>query len=447
MSSTAERLLPHDLEAEKAVLGAILMQGELFYQASQLLRAEDFYLKSHRNIFRAFMAIGEDSTAEAIDTVTLREMLARKGSSLEDVGGPAYLSSLVDGLPRFSNIEYYARIVKDKSLLRRMIEAATNIVNESYLGEKDTREIIEHAQTAVFGIADAGLHGGFVGVDSLAAPTLERLAQMVDARSGLTGVPTGFLDFDNITAGLQDGDLIVLAARPGMGKTSLALNIAQHVGAGGRCAGVFSLEMDINQVFLRMLCSEARVNSQKVRTGHLSNDEFKRIAPKLDLFMQSKIFIDDTPSLGLMEARAKARRLQAEHGLDLLIIDYLGLMTSGERFENRNLEIGHLTHGLKALAKELHIPVLVLSQLSRAPEKRSDHRPQLADLRESGNIEQDADLVCFLYREEVYEPTDENAGLAELIIAKNRNGPVGMVQLVFFNDYTRFQDYTPVAEE
>ncbi len=231
-----------------------------------------------------------------------------------------------------------------------------------------------------------------------------------------------------------------------MGKTSLALNVAQYVGRIGRTVALFSLEMDVEQLFLRLICSEARVNSQKVRTGRISNEEFKRLAPKLDAFVSQKIFIDDQPALGLMEARAKARRLKAEHGLDLVILDYLQLMSSGQRFENRNLEIGFITHGLKALAKELHLPVLLLSQLSRAPESRSDHRPQLSDLRESGNIEQDADLVCFLYREEYYNPTDENAGLAELIISKNRNGPVGVVQLVFFSDFTRFQDYTPVEE-
>jgi len=447
MTTTTERLLPHDLEAEKAVLGAILLDGSLFNQAAQILKPDDFYTKSHRSIFRAFMAIGESAAAEAIDTVTLRERLARDGSSLEEVGGPAYISSLIDGLPRYSNIEHYARIVKDKSLLRRMIETSTNIVNECYLAEKDTREIVERAQSAVFSIADQSFRSGFVGVDELAAPTLEKLAKMVDAHSGITGLPTGFIDFDNITAGLQKGDLIVLAARPGMGKSSFALNVAQHVSRLGHTVGIFSLEMDVEQLFIRMICSEARVNSQKLRTGHISDEEFKRIAPKLDSFMERKIFIDDTPSIGLMEARAKARRLKSEHGLDLLIIDYLGLMTSGQRFENRNLEIGHITHGLKALAKELRVSVMLLSQLSRAPEKRSDHRPMLSDLRESGNIEQDADLVCFLYREEQYNPTDENAGLAELIIAKNRNGPIGVVQLVFFADFTRFQDYTPVIEE
>jgi replicative DNA helicase len=447
MTTTAERLLPHDIEAEKAVLGAILLDGSLFNQAAQILQSDDFYLESHRAIYRAFTAIGESSAAEAIDMVTLREMLSREGSSLEDVGGAAYLSGLIDGLPRYSNIEQYARIVKDKSLLRRLIDAGSKIINECYLAEDETRNIVERAQSAVFSISDKSYRSGFVGVDTLAAPTLEKLAKMVDARSGVTGVPTGFLDFDNITAGLQVGDLIVLASRPGMGKTSLALNIAQYAGHAGHTAAVFSLEMDMEQLFIRMLCSEARVNSQKVRTGRISDDEFKRLAKPLDRYFESKIFIDDTPALGLMEARAKARRLKAEHGLDLLIIDYLQLMTSGQRLENRNLEIGHITHGLKALAKELRIPVLVVSQLSRAPENRSDHRPMLSDLRESGNIEQDADLVCFLYRDEYYNPTEENAGLAELIIAKNRNGPVGVVQLVFFTDFTRFQDYTPVPEE
>ena len=446
MSTVVERLVPHNLEAERAVLGAILLESSLFNQAAEILRADDFFLESHRKIFRSFVSIAEGSASEAIDMVTLRESLAKNGS-LDDIGGPAYLSSLIDGLPRYSNIEHYARIVKDKSLLRQMIDASTKIINECYSAEDETRLVIDRAQSSIFSIADDSLRGsGFVSVEELAAPTLERLAKMVDARSGVTGVPTGFMDFDNITAGLQGGDVVVLASRPGMGKTSLALNIALYLGRIGRSVGLFSLEMNVEQLFVRMICSEARVNSQKVRTGRISDEEFKRLAPKLDAFLNHKIFIDDTAALGLMEARAKARRLKAEYGLDLLIIDYLQLMTSGQRFENRNLEIGHIMHGLKALAKELNLPVLILSQLSRAPENRSDHRPQLSDLRESGNIEQDADLVSFLFREEYYKPTDENAGLSELIIAKNRNGPTGVVQLVFFSDFTRFQDYTPIEE-
>jgi replicative DNA helicase len=448
MVSEAERLAPHNLEAEKAVLGAVLLDSSLFNQAAQILRPEDFYLESHRKIYRSFMGISETSSSEAIDLVTLRDELARRGVTLEEVGGNAYISSLIDGLPRYSNIEHYARIVKDRALLRRLINACTQITNDCFAAEEECRLILDRASSLVYSIADEGFRGqGFVSVEELAAPTLEKLAKMVDARSGVTGVPTGFIDFDNITAGLHGGDLIVLASRPGMGKTSLALNIALYGGRVDRCVGIFSLEMDSEQLFIRMVCSEARVNSQRVRTGRISNEEFKRLAPKLDAFMRYKIFIDDTPALGLTETRAKARRLKAEHNLDLLVIDYLQLMSTGRRFENRNLEIGYLTHGLKALSKELDIPVLVLSQLSRAPESRSDHKPQLADLRESGNIEQDADLVCFLYREEYYNPTDENAGLAELIVAKNRNGPVGSVQLVFFSDYTRFQDYTPAQEE
>lgn len=448
MSTEAERLAPHNLEAERAVLGAVLLDNTLFNQAAQILRADDFYLASHRKIYRAFNGISDNSSTDAIDVLTLRDELARQGVSLEVVGGNAYISSLIDGLPRYTNIEYYVRIVRDKSLLRRLINVCTQITNDCYSAEEESKQILEQASSLVYSIADEGFRGrGFVSVEDLAAPTLEKLAKMVDARSGITGVPTGFVDFDNITAGLQPGNLVVLASRPGMGKTSLALNAALYAGKIGLTAAVFSLEMDVEQLFLRMICSEARVNSQKVRTGRISDDEFKRLAPKLDSFMRYKIFIDDTPALGLTEARAKARRLKVEHGLDFLIIDYLQLMHSGQRFENRNLEIGFLTHGLKALSKELQIPVLLVSQLSRAPESRRDHRPQLADLRESGNIEQDADLVCFLYREEYYNPTDENAGLAELIISKNRNGPVGVVQLVFFSDYTRFQDYTPVHEE
>jgi replicative DNA helicase len=446
-SSLEERLAPQNLDAERAVLGSVMLESSLFNQISHIVKAEDFFLDSHRKIYRSFALISEKKSSGAIDLVTIKDAL-NQIASVEEVGGTAYLSSLIDGLPRYSNIENYARIVKDKSVLRKLIHASHKIINESYSSRRDVAEVLEEAQSSVFQIAEEGYStAGFRPIEDLGLGTLEKLAKMVEAHTGITGLPTGFMNYDDITAGLQPGDLVILAARPGMGKTSFALNIAMNVAKRDYTVGFFSLEMDINQLFLRMICSEARVNSQKIRTGRISQSDFDKLAAKLDEVMKVKIFIDDAPLLGVMEARSKARRLKSEYGLDVLFVDYLQLMSVPPGAENRNLAIGEITRGMKALAKELHVPVVVLSQLSRAPEQRSDHRPQLADLRESGNIEQDADLVCFLYREEYYNPTDENSGRAELIIAKNRNGPVGTASLVFLSDITIFQDYTPPIEE
>lgn len=448
--SLTERLAPQSMEAERAVLGSIMLNADLFNQAAQHIKPEDFFLESHRKIFRAFALISERSNrgASAIDLVTLIDALGQIGT-VEEVGGKAYLASLVDGLPRYSNIEQYARIVRDKAVLRMLIDASTRIANDSFSATDDVPMILERAQSMIFKISEAGYAGGgFQPISNLVSDTVEKLSMMVDTHSGITGIASGFNDFDGLTSGLHGSDLIILAARPGMGKTSFALNIATNVAAQGKSVGVFSLEMDIHQLFLRLLCAEARVNSQKVRGGFLGRSDFDKLVRKADVLMNHRVFIDDSPALGVMEARSKARRLKAEHGLDLLLIDYLQLMSTSVSAENRNLAIGEITRGLKALAKELRIPIIVLSQLSRGPETRGDHRPMLADLRESGNIEQDADLVCFLFREEYYEREKEEVkGKAELIVAKNRNGPVGTVNLVFFSDYTRFQDYTPPPEE
>lgn len=445
--SIEERLAPHNLEAERAVLGSVMLESSLFNQAAQFLKSEDFYLESHRTIFRAFAFVSEKTSSGAIDMVTISDAIAQI-ASLEDIGGKAYLSSLIDGLPRYSNIEHYARIVKEKAVLRRLINAGTKMMNDAYSAEDEVASILEKAQSMVFKIAEDGYStAGFRAIGDLSMSTLEKLSQMIESHTGITGLPTGFLNLDDITAGLHPGDLIILAARPGMGKTSFALNLAMNAARRDFSVGLFSMEMDITQLYLRMICSESRINSQKIRTGRISRTDFDRLAAKIDEIEKFKIYIDDTPVLGVMEARSKARRLKAEHGLDLLVIDYLQLMNTSAAAENRNLAIGEITRGLKALAKELQIPVLTLSQLSRAPEQRSDHRPQLSDLRESGNIEQDADLVTFLYREEYYDPDEENTGRAELIIAKNRNGPVGTADLVFLSDITRFQDYTPPPEE
>jgi len=451
LDAAQNRMAPQSIDAEKSILGAIMLNSSLFNQAAEILSPEDFSIESHRIIFKAFYRISErsESGSSAIDLVTLKEAI-EKEATLEDVGGNAYLASLIDGMPRFSNIRNYANIVKDKALLRSLIHAGTIIVNESYADRDEVPQILENAQSLIFKIADGTYSAsGFTNIAEIVDETVEKLASMVDAQSGITGNPTGFTDFDNLTSGLHGGDLVILAARPGMGKTSFALNCALNAAKHGHKVGLFSLEMDVQQLFLRLLCSEARVNSQKIRTGRISNRDFEKLGRQLDKMTEMQLYIDDTPNLGVMQARSKARRLKMEHGLDMLIIDYLQLMETSSNSENRNLAIGEITRGLKGLAKELKVPIILLSQLSRAVESRTDKRPLLSDLRESGNIEQDADLVCFIYRPEYYqkEPSEDIKGIAELIVAKNRNGPVGTVQLVFFSDYTRFQDKAPVAEE
>lgn len=448
---TRDQMVPKDLEAERSILGSIMINSSLFNQAAEVLKPEDFHLESHRIIFRSFFNISERSErgSGAIDLVTMRAAI-EKTATLEDVGGNAYITSLIDGLPRLSNLRNYINIVKEKSVLRSLINAGTTIVNDSYADREEASTILENAQSLIFKIADGSYStSGFRNVSDLVSETVEKLASMVDAQSGITGLATGFADFDRITSGLHEGDLIIIAARPGMGKTSFALNIALNAANAGHKVGLFSLEMDIQQLFIRLLCSEARVNSQKIRNGRISSQDYEKLGEQLDAMTGLSLFIDDTPNLGVMQVRSKARRLKAEYGLELLVIDYLQLMETSRNVENRNLAIGEITRGLKNLAKELKLPIILLSQLSRAVENRTDKRPQLSDLRESGNIEQDADLVSFLYRPEYYEKekTEKNKGLAELKIAKNRNGPVGTVNLVFFADYTRFQDHTPVDVE
>ncbi len=440
-TTVVERPLPHNLEAERSVLGAILIQNEACNLAVEIVRPEDFYRDAHRRIFERMIALSE--RANAIDFVTLKEELARSGE-LDTVGGPAYIASLVDGVPRATNVEYYATIVKDKAALRRLIAAANRIVVEAYEAEQDSGELLDRAEHAIFSIAEGRLRTGFTSLYDIAQEGMKAIETAVELKQMITGVPTGFVELDQLTSGLQRGDLIILAARPSMGKTSLALNIAQHAGTkGGRTCGVFSLEMSKEQLFLRMLSSEAQIDGHKLRTGYLRSDDWGRLTAALGTLGHAKIFIDDSPGIGVLEMRAKCRRLAAEHGLDLLVIDYIQLMQGRGRFDNRTQELGAISRSLKGLAKELNIPIVVLSQLSRAPESRSDHRPQLSDLRESGALEQDADVVLLIFREDVYNKETENENLAEIIIAKQRNGPIDTVKLAFIKERTRFENYDP----
>jgi len=437
-----ERALPHNLEAERSVLGAILIQNEAYNTAVEVLRPEDFYRDAHRRVFEKIIALAERQ--HAIDFITLKEELGRSGE-LDAVGGPAYIASLVDGVPRATNVEYYAKIVKEKAVLRNLIAAGNRILSEAYGADQDAAEILDRAEHLIFQIAEGRIRAGFVSLYDIAQDSVEAIQKAHEEKQLITGVPTGFHDLDNLTSGLQRGDLIIVAARPSMGKTSLALNIAQHVGTHtGKTVGVFSLEMSKEQLFLRMLSSEAQIDGHRLRTGFLRSDDWGRLTSALGTLGQAKVYIDDTPSIGVLEMRAKARRLSAEHGLHLLVIDYIQLMQGRGRFDNRTQELGAISRSLKGLAKELDVPIVVLSQLSRAPESRSDHRPQLSDLRESGALEQDADVVLLIYREDVYnkEP-GENENVAEIIIAKQRNGPTDTVKLAFIRERTRFENYDP----
>src|SRR6187455_3122923 len=439
----AERTLPHNLEAERSVLGAILVQNDAFNLAAQVLKGEDFYRDAHRRIFDGMAALSERS--HAIDFVTLKEELSRTGN-LDDVGGPSYVASLADGVPRATNLEYYAKIVKEKATLRNLIYAANKIVADAYGAEQESDLILDEAEGAIFAVADDRLKAGFVSMRDLVHSTYPKIEQLFEQKRLITGVPTGFADLDGMTRGLQPGDLVIVAARPSMGKTSLVLNIAQYVAAQpDLTVGFFSLEMSKESLFIRMLTSEAQIDSHRLMSGAIGHKDYGKISHALESLSGMRLYIDDTANIGVLEMRAKSRRLQSEHGLNLIIIDYIQLMSGRGRFENRTLELASISRSLKGLAKELSVPIIILSQLSRAPESRSDHRPQLSDLRESGALEQDADVVIMIYRDDAYnrEPNNPEAGTAELILAKQRNGPTGVVRLAFLREQTRFANLAP----
>lgn len=433
-----ERTLPHNLEAERSVLGAILVHNDAFNLAAQIVTDRDFFREAHRRIFDKMIALSE--RGDAIDFVTLKEELSRSGH-LDDVGGPAYIASLSDGVPRATNVEYYARIVKEKATLRSLIYAANKILSNAYEAEQEPEIILDEAESLIFAVADDRLKAGFVPMRDLVKESFPKIEQLFEQKRLVTGTPTGFVDLDEMTRGFQAGDLVIIAARPSMGKTSLVLNISQYVAVQpGMTVGFFSLEMSKESLFLRLLTSEAQIDSHRLMSGAIGQRDYGRISHALEALSAMRLFIDDTANIGVMEMRAKARRLQAEHGLNLLVVDYIQLMSARGRYENRTLELAAISRSLKGLAKELSVPIVVLSQLSRAPESRSDHRPQLSDLRESGALEQDADVVVLIYRDDVYnrDPNSEHAGIAELILAKQRNGPTGTVKLAFLREQTRF---------
>jgi replicative DNA helicase len=436
---TLEKNFPQSPDAERSILGAILVENRAINRAQEILKEGDFYREPHRKIFRAMSNLSEKSAA--IDPVTVKEALARVGD-LDAVGGPAYIASLVDGVPHSSNVEHYAKIVKEKAILRNLIEAGGQIISSAYEGSVEVEEVLDQSERLIFQIAQDQLRAGFVPMRTIADQSLKTIEQLAERRELVTGLPTGFPSLNEYTSGLQPSDMIVVAGRPGMGKTSFALNIAQHAGLReGKKVGIFSLEMSREQLFIRLLTGMARIDAHRLRTGRLTKDEWARLTAAFGELAGIDVFIDDTAGTSALEMRAKSRRLKLEQGLDLIIVDYLQLMRGRGRIENRTQEISEISRSLKELAKELHVPVIAISQLSRAPEQRGgDRRPQLSDLRESGAIEQDADVVMFVYREELYKQTEENRGRAQLIIAKQRNGPVGTIDMAFIREYTKFEE-------
>ncbi|MCS6805318.1 MAG: replicative DNA helicase [Acidobacteriota bacterium] len=434
---TTERSLPHSIETERSILGAILIDNTTLHQALEILSRDDFYLDAHRRIFDKMVALFEKD--RPIDPITLREELDRSGE-LEQVGGVSAIAALMDGTPYLRNIEHYAKIVRDRALLRRLIIVSNQIISECFEQEEESDLILDKAEKAILDIAEARTKVGFAPIGEVAKQQLELVEQRAGRPQMITGLATGFIDFDRMTSGLQPSDLIIVAARPSVGKTSFVLSIAQNAALAGHVIGISSLEMSKEQLVMRLLCSEARINMQRFRNGFLNRDEWKRLAEGLRRLAECRIFIDDTPGISPLELRAKARRLKHERGLDLLIVDYLQLMSARGRAESRQQEVSQISRDLKSLAKDLQVPLIAVSQLSRAPEARTDHRPQLSDLRESGSLEQDADVVAFLFREDLYNRTPETEGKAELIVAKQRNGPTGKIELAFLSEFTRFEN-------
>ena len=447
-ASVTDRIPPQNLEAEVSVLGAVLQETGALLKAMEVLRPGDFYKEAHRKIFGACVELFEKN--EPVDLVTLANELMRR-KQLEEIGGASYLTSLVDAVPTAANVGHHARIVKDKALLHDLIQKGTAVVGRAYADTDNVDDVLDWAEQQIFEISQHKISRSFVPVKSVLKGTFQLIEKLYDRKSHVTGVPTGFRKFDEMTAGLQPSDLIVVAGRPSMGKTSFCLNIAEHAAIQEHTpVAIFSLEMSKEQLVQRMLCSVASVDSHKLRTGYLSDADWPKLTTGAGRLSEAPIFIDDTPGISLLEIRAKARRLMAEQGeLGLVIIDYLQLISGRGRAESRQHEISEISRSLKGMAKDLNVPVMALSQLSRAVESRDDKRPQLSYLRESGAIEQDADVVAFLYRHAVYarkdpakqqDPDEDEDKTTEVIIGKQRNGPTGTVYLTFLREYTRFED-------
>ncbi|MCM2359239.1 MAG: replicative DNA helicase [Geobacteraceae bacterium] len=447
--SDLRKLPPQSLEAEMSILGGILLDNEAINRTLEILVPEDLYRESHRKIFRAMIDLND--RGEPCDLITLTSILKKKGE-LEEVGGGAYLANLVDYVPTAANIAYYCKIVKEKGVTRKLISAATEIVTRGYDDQVEVEELLDRAQQTIFEISENKLRPAFYPVGAILKDTIRNLELLYEKKEHVTGVPTGFSDLDEKTAGFQRGDLIIIAGRPSMGKTAFALNIGQYAAMHSEQrtpVAIFSLEMSKEQLVTRLLCCESRVDASRVRTGHFQEADWPKLIKAASSLHDAKVFIDDTPAIAVMEMRAKCRRLKAEHGIGLIIVDYLQLMRGSSNPESRQQEISEISRSLKALAKELDVPVVALSQLNRGLESRTDKRPMMSDLRESGAIEQDADVIMFVYREAVYCEKCKNRELtcdeshernAEIIIGKQRNGPIGTVNLTFMGEYTKFEN-------
>ncbi len=431
-----EKLPPYNLEAEQAVLGSMMIDKEAVYIALEMLETEDFYKEAHQLLFATIVSL--EAKAEPVDMVTLTEELHRQ-NSVEKVGGVGYIAEVANVVPTAANVRHYAEIVAEKAILRKLIRVSTNIANRCYEDQEETHDLLDSAERMILEIADNRNFSGLVPLKQVLGETLEKIEFLAGNKGNITGVPSFFTDLDSMTSGWQASDLIILAARPAMGKTSFGLNIAQNAAIKGKKpVAIFSLEMSKEQLVQRMMSSEAMIDQHKLRTGRLQDEEWVRLTKASQPLSTAEVFIDDTPAISVLELRAKARRLKVEKGLGLIIIDYLQLMQVGKRTENRQQEISEISRSLKALARELNVPIMALSQLSRAVEQTQDKRPALSHLRESGALEQDADLVMFIFREDYYNPESEKPGIAEIIIAKHRNGPTGSVELGFIKEFTKF---------
>ncbi|OIO81527.1 MAG: replicative DNA helicase [Candidatus Omnitrophica bacterium CG12_big_fil_rev_8_21_14_0_65_43_15] len=442
---TLERLPPQNIEAEMAVLGSMLLEEDAIAQAIEALDESYFYKEAHKKIFSALVTLFDKN--KAADLVTLVDELKRRGQ-LDEAGGPAYLASLANVVPTAANIRHYAKIVKEKAILRNLISTATQIVTESYEAGNDSDCLIDKAERMIFEITSRKIETRLVPLKEIIKDSIETIDNLYQKKAHVTGVPTGFFDLDALTAGLQASDLIIVAGRPSMGKSAFMGSIAEHLGIVEKIPlAIFSLEMSKEQLVQRMLCSHARIDAHRVRTGFLAQQDWPKLTAAAGKLSEAPIYIDDSPSISVLELRAKARRLKAQYDIKMIIVDYMQLMQGRSGAENRQQEISEISKSLKALARELKLPLIAVSQLSRAVEGRSDHRPQLSDLRESGAIEQDADVVILLLREEYYSPSEENKGIAEVIIAKQRNGPVGSIRLAFIREYARFDSLSRSEED
>jgi replicative DNA helicase len=432
------KIPPQNIEAEQSLLGGILLENNAINKVLEVIGENDFYRESHRKIFAGILELYEKN--RPADLITVTDLLKNKGL-LEEIGGAYYLASLVDNVPSAANIVYYARIVKEKSILRTLINAATDIITEGYNNPSNIDNFLDEAERRIFEISENRVKPSFFHIKELIKESFKFIEKRYERKELITGIPTGFIDIDNLTSGLQPSDLVIIAGRPSMGKTAFSLNIAQNAAIRNNIpVAIFSLEMSKEQLVLRMLSSEAKIEGSRLRKGFLSERDWTRLTNAAGLLSEAPIFIDDTPAISILELRAKSRRLKGEHNIKLIILDYLQLMKGPKNVDSREKEISEISRSLKALAKELNIPVIALSQLSRKVEERRGNRPQLADLRESGAIEQDADLILFLYRDEVYNRDTEDSGIAEVIIGKQRNGPIGIVKLTFLSEYTKFDN-------